>query len=79
MNQHAHLSLGISLGHTGRVDEAVAAYREAIASSPIMPRVTATSRFRIQHQGKIAEALKSLERGHELGSQRKDWHYPSAE
>ena len=21
----------------------------------------------------------SLERGHELGSQRKDWHYPSAE
>ena len=30
----AHYSLGIFLDHTGRLDEAVAAYRKAIALKP---------------------------------------------
>ena len=33
----------------------------------------------LRKQGEYTQALIALERGHELGSRRKDWRYPSAE
>src|SRR5262249_44767480 len=32
----------------------------------------------LRDQGEFAEALESLQRGHELGSKKKPWSYPSA-
>ena len=75
----AHYNLGTFLARTGRLAEAVAAYREAIALRPDHAESHCNLGYVLQKQGKLAQALKSLERGHELGSQRKDWHYPSAE
>ena len=75
----AHFSLGNFLAQTGRLAEAEAAYREAIALRPDHAESHCNLGFVLSKQGKLAQALISLERGHELGSQRKDWHYRSAE
>ena len=44
-----------------------------------MPRVTATWAWHSANKGSSPRLVSSLERGHELGSRRKDWPYPSAE
>jgi serine/threonine protein kinase/Flp pilus assembly protein TadD len=75
----AHYTLGNLLFGTGRVDEAVAAYRKAIALNPEHAESHCNLGLALQQQGAFAPALKSLERGHELGSLRKDWRYPSAQ
>ena len=75
----AHFSLGIFLARTGRLDEAVAAYRKAIALKPDHAESHCNLGIALWKQKELAEALTSLERGHELGSRRKDWRYPSAQ
>jgi Tfp pilus assembly protein PilF len=71
--------LGRYLTQTGRFDEAVAAYRKAIGIYPDDAESHCNLGLVLKHQGKLAQALKSLERGHEMGSRRKDWAYPSAQ
>ena len=75
----AHYSLGTFLVRTGRLDEAVAAYRKAIALKPDHAESHCNLGIALWKQGELAQALISLERGHELGSRRKDWRYPSAQ
>jgi protein O-GlcNAc transferase len=75
----AHYSLGIFLARTRRSDEAVAAYRKAIALKPDHAESQCNLGIALWQQGELARALTSLERGHELGSRREDWRYPSAE
>ncbi len=75
----AHYNLGIFLARTRRPAEAAAAFRKAIALRPDYAESHCNLGYVLQQQGELAQALISLERGHELGSQRKDWHYPSAE
>jgi serine/threonine protein kinase/Flp pilus assembly protein TadD len=74
-----HYDLGIALSGQGKLAEAIAAYREAIRLKPDY----ATARCNLGHvlsqQGQFREALAELRRGHELGSQRPGWPYPSAE
>ena len=75
----AHYILGIYLADAGRPGEAEAAYRKAIALKPDHAESHCDLGMALWKQGKLAPALTSLERGHELGSRRKDWHYPSAQ
>jgi serine/threonine protein kinase/Tfp pilus assembly protein PilF len=75
----AHYVLGNNLAQAGRPADAEAAYRKAIALNPDHAESHCDLGIALWQQGKLAPALLSLERGHELGSQRKDWRYPSAQ
>jgi serine/threonine protein kinase/Flp pilus assembly protein TadD len=75
----AHYVLGIYLADAGRPADAEAAYRKAIALNPDHAESHCNLGIALWQQGKLAPALLSLERGHELGSRRKDWRYPSAQ
>ena len=74
-----HYKLGNYLDDAGRPSEAEAAYRKAIALRPDHAESHCDLGMALYKQGKLAAALSSLERGHELGSRRKDWPYPSAQ
>jgi serine/threonine protein kinase/Flp pilus assembly protein TadD len=78
-HRNAHFTLGNVLFGTGRLDEAVAAYRKAVALDPDHAESYCNMGLALRQRGQLAAALKSLERGHELGSRRKDWRYPSAQ
>ena len=73
----AHYLLGNYLDDAGRPVEAEAAYRKAVALRPDHAESHCNLGMALWRQGKLALALLSLERGHELGSRRKDWPYPS--
>jgi len=75
----AHHGLGTLLFRRGRLDEAVAALRKAIALEPDHAESHCNLGLALWKQGELAPAVISLERGHELGSRRKDWRYPSAQ
>ena len=74
----AHYGLGIALFDKGDMDGAVAACREAIRLNPNYPEAYCTLGLARWRQGRLAEAIPLLRRGHELGSQRPGWKYPSA-
>ena len=63
----------------GRVDEALAPLRRAIDLMPDHAESHCNLGIALLKQGEYTQALIALERGHELGSRRKDWRYPSAE
>lgn len=75
----AHKTLGASLGEAGDVPAAVAAYQEAIRLKADDAGAYINLGFLLQRQGRYAEAFHALRRGHELGSKRADWKYPSAD
>jgi tetratricopeptide (TPR) repeat protein len=76
----AHYNLGRALSSKGQTDEAIAAYREAIRLAPDFPEAHCNlGMILLRRKGECTEALTLLRRGHELGSKRGDWRYPSAE
>jgi serine/threonine protein kinase/Flp pilus assembly protein TadD len=75
----SHFNLGIFLDRTGRADLAEAAYRKVIVLEPDHAEGHCNLGIALWRQGEFGPALISLERGHELGSRRKDWHFPSGE
>ena len=78
----AHYNLGIALGGQGKRDEAneaIAEYRTAIRLKPDYAEARCNLGYFLQQQGEYAEALEMLRKGHELGSRRPDWRYPSAQ
>jgi eukaryotic-like serine/threonine-protein kinase len=75
----AHYDLGIFLSAQGKSDEAVAAYREAIRLKPDHAEAHCNLGGVLRTQGDYAGSLAMYRRGHELGSKRPDWRYPSAQ
>jgi serine/threonine-protein kinase len=75
----AHYMLGWTLSHAGDPAGAVQPYREAIRLDPEYAEAHCNLGIELRKQGHYAEAVEELRRGHELGSKRPDWTYPSAE
>jgi serine/threonine protein kinase/tetratricopeptide (TPR) repeat protein len=73
-----HYNLGNALRDKGQLDEAIAAYREAIRLKKDHAEAYCNLGRVLRRQGRFVEALKAVRHGHELGSQRPDWPYPSA-
>jgi tetratricopeptide (TPR) repeat protein len=74
----AHYDLGNALGEEGLLDEAVAAYRHAIDRKTDYAEAYCNLGVALRKQGRFDLAVAALQRGHDLGSQRPDWSYPSA-
>jgi tetratricopeptide (TPR) repeat protein len=72
------IGLGCVLAKQGKVGEAEAAYRKAIDLKPDYAEAHCNLGDVLLRQGRFADALGSLKRGHELGSARPGWQYPSA-
>jgi eukaryotic-like serine/threonine-protein kinase len=73
----AYYNLGTALMNMGRIDEALAPLRRAIGLMPDHAESHCNLGHALQRQGAFTQALIAFERGHELGSRRKDWSYPS--
>jgi tetratricopeptide (TPR) repeat protein len=74
----AHFQLGNAFKDQGKLDEAIAEYRTAIRLQPDHAEAHCNLGIFLQQQGAYAEGLEMLRKGHELGSRRSDWQYPSA-
>jgi serine/threonine-protein kinase len=75
----AHFNLGWEHQDKHRWDEAIASYRKAIELDPTYAEAHCNLAMCLQNKGRLAEALPIMRRGHELGSKRAGWAYPSAE
>jgi tetratricopeptide (TPR) repeat protein len=74
-----HSNLGIVLQVQGKLDAAVAAFREAIRLEPNHAVAHCYLGLSLRSQGDYDGALVALRRGHELGTNRPGWRYPSAQ
>jgi tetratricopeptide (TPR) repeat protein len=75
----AHYNLGCTRQAQGQLDEALAAYREALRLRGDFAEAHCNLGKVLRDQGRIAEALAAVKRGHELGSRKPSWPYPSAQ
>ncbi len=75
----AHYNLGWEHQDKHRWDEAIASYRKTIELDPTHAEAHCNLAMCLQNKGRLAEALQIMRCGHELGSKRAGWAYPSAE
>jgi hypothetical protein len=68
---------GTSLLNAGLLDTALVALRKAVALKPEYPEAQCNLGHCLVRLGRFVEGRVSLQRGHELGSKRPDWNYPS--
>jgi tetratricopeptide (TPR) repeat protein len=73
----AHYSIGNALRRSGDARGAIAAWREAIRLKPDLAEAHSNLGQALREEGRYAESLAELRVGHELGSKRPDWRYPS--
>jgi tetratricopeptide (TPR) repeat protein len=73
----AHNDLGEVLNARGKVDEAIACFEKAIQLAPSYAKAHCNLGLALKARGDFALALMALRRGHELGSKRSGWRYPS--
>jgi serine/threonine protein kinase len=76
---YALINLGYALNDKGQLDAAIAEYREALRLKADYAKAQCNLGQALVYRGQFAEALPFLRRGHELGSQRPGWRYPSAQ
>ena len=74
-----HFSLGKLLLDERRYAEAVESLRTAVRLQPDYAEAHCNLGIFLQQQGAYSEGLEMLRKGHELGSRRPDWQYPSAQ
>jgi tetratricopeptide (TPR) repeat protein len=74
----AHYNLGKALRQRNDLDGAIAAYKKAIALDPNFAEAHCNLGDVLSQSGRFSEAAASFKRGHELGSRRPHWPYPSA-
>jgi tetratricopeptide (TPR) repeat protein len=74
-----HIVLGIVLHDKKQHDAAIAEFKEAIRLDPDFAEANCNLGYVYRDQGRFEEAVKFLRRGHELGSRRAGWPYPSAQ
>jgi tetratricopeptide (TPR) repeat protein len=74
----AHYNLGNALMKLKKFDEAVAEYRTAIRLQPSYAEAHCNLAQVLSRQGDFAGSLDMYRKGHELGSKRAAWRYPSA-
>jgi serine/threonine-protein kinase len=75
----AHYGLGCALQNTGRLEEAMGHYRKALALDPNHAEAHCNLGLALRQQGQFRAALTELQRGHQLGSKKAGWAYPSAQ
>ncbi len=75
----AHYGLGNILQLQGKSGEAMDEYRETIRLKPDFAEPYCDLANLLRDQGQYAESLVDYQRGHELGSRRPDWRYPSTQ
>jgi serine/threonine-protein kinase len=75
----AHYNLGNALRDEGKLNEATAAYRAALRLRPDYPQAHCNLGHVLKQRGLLLQAVNELRRGHELGSRRPGWRYPSGE
>jgi serine/threonine-protein kinase len=73
-----HFNLAQALQWNKQPEEAAAEYREAIACDPQFPEAYCGLGQLLGEQGHLRPAFDNLRRGHELGTKRPGWRYPSA-
>ena len=78
-NACAAYNFGVELGAKQRWDEAIDCYRKTIELDPNYAEAHCNLGSALWNKGRFAEALPCFRRGHELGSKRPDWRYPSAD
>src|SRR5262249_8597480 len=74
-----HYERGGALMSQGKLDEAVAENRAAIRRRPDFAEAYCNLGFILERQGDYAGAVEMRRKGHQLGSQRPGWPYPSAQ
>ncbi len=74
----AHNNLGNALRDKGRLDEAIAELCEAIRIKEDYAVAHCQLGLTLMQKGRFRQAVDALRRGHELGSQKPRWPYPSA-
>jgi tetratricopeptide (TPR) repeat protein len=72
-----HYIRGNLLRSQRKLDEAVAAYRKAIAIDPGYAEAHCNLGHTLRDRRQYAESLAAMKKGHELGSKRQGWRYPS--
>jgi tetratricopeptide (TPR) repeat protein/serine/threonine protein kinase len=75
----AHYNRGNALNAEGEVDAAIEAFHVAIRLRPDYAEAHCSLGRALAYQGHVQEALPWLRKGHELGSKRPGWVYPSKE
>jgi tetratricopeptide (TPR) repeat protein/serine/threonine protein kinase len=73
-----HYGLAVALQAKGQLDEAIVEYRQAIRLKEDFAEAHCNLGQALQRQGEFRQALEERRRGHELGSKRAGWPYPSA-
>ena len=71
--------LALALGPLERFDEAIAALQDAIRIDKDHAEAQCNLGHLLWKKGRFGEALAAIRHGHEMGSARPDWPYPSAE
>jgi eukaryotic-like serine/threonine-protein kinase len=75
---NAYYQLGNVLHDQGKGDEAIEAFRAAVQHNPKFAEAHCNLGGVLTAKGDYVEALIEFRRGHELGSHKPGWRYPSA-
>jgi tetratricopeptide (TPR) repeat protein len=75
-----HYNLGLALDlKKGPLDKVLACYTRAAELDPTHAEAQCNLGGALARQGRFAESLAAYKRGHELGTERPGWSYPSAD